>query len=111
MNLHWQLKIYDQSGALVATALRVPNDAATFHGDMIALAEALPGVTGLARFLIDPDDQARACYEAYRHAWESTYDSTIPSWDELKALPHKAPLVRIWQAAAKAASAVDPTLN
>ena len=107
----WTLAIHDQSGTTVATARQHPNDAPTFTGDMNALIEAMPGVVSLHRFFTDPEEHARACYDAYREAWETTYDSTLHSWDELKAMPHKAALVAIWQATAKAAAAVDPTLN
>lgn len=111
MQAIWTLAIHDQSGTTVATAHQHPNDAPNFSGDMNALIEALPGIVALHRFFADPADQARACYEAYREAWETTYDSTLHSWDELLAMPHKAALVRIWQATARSAATVDPTLN
>lgn len=111
MQAIWTLAIYNQSGATVATAYQHPNDAPNFTGDMNALMEALPGITHLADFLIDPDEQARAAYTAYAEAWEATYDSTRPTWDELKAMPQKASLVTIWQKTAAAASKVNPALN
>lgn len=108
----WNLTIHDQSGTTVATAHQAPNGAPNFHGDMIALAEALPGVTSLSRFLIDPDEQARACYEAYSEACAHTYGETRPTWDQLKAqMPLSSHIIKVWQKTAAAALAVDPALN
>lgn len=114
-NMHthpiWKLEIYHQSGVVVATAEQLPNGQPDIHGDMILLAESLPAITSLTRFFTDPDERARACYTAYRDAYEATYDAALPSWDELLALPHEAARCAVWRATAAAAAAVDPTLN
>lgn len=108
----WKLEIFDQSGQVVTRASHAPNSGPpTFSGDMIALAEALPSVKALDRFFVDPDEQAKECYEAYRSAWEDAYDSTKPSWDELKAMPQKAALVEVWRKTAAAAARIDHNLN
>lgn len=108
----WKLEIYDQSGHVVATGQHAPNSGPpTIHGDMVALAEAMPSVKALDRFFVDPDEQAKECYEAYRNAWEDTFDSTKPSWDELKAMPQKIELVEIWRKTAAAAARIDHNLN
>ena len=111
MKAIWTLAIHDQSGATVATAYQHPNDAPNFSGDMNALIEALPGITSLARFLTDPDSQARAAYTAYAEAWEATYASTKPTWDELIAMPQKASVVTIWRKTAAAAASINPALH
>jgi hypothetical protein len=113
MNTHpiWQLTIYDQTGQTVAIAEQFPNGQPDIHGDMILLAESLPAITSLTRFFTDPDERARACYTAYQEAYEATYDTTLPTWDELKSLPNEAARCAVWRATAAAAAAVDPTLN
>lgn len=111
LNPFWNLQIYDQSGQRVTQIDYTPNEPPTVHGDMNAIIDALPSITSLTRFFTDPDEQARACYNAYRQAWETTYDSTCPTWDELLAMPHKAALVAIWRKTAQAAATTDSTLN
>ena len=114
MQAIWTLAIYDQSGTTVAAAHQHPNGAPIFSGDMTALAEALPAITGLARFFTDPDEQARAAYTAYATAWEATFGHAIWTWDEILAMPDatkKQKIISVWKTVAKASAAVDPALN
>lgn len=111
-NIIWKLEIFDQSDKRVAVATHAPNSGPpTFSGDMIALAEAMPSVKALDRFFVDPDEQAKECYTAYCEAWEETYGSTQPTWDELKAMPQKIATVEIWRKTAAAAARIDHNLN
>lgn len=117
MNTHWKLEVYHQDGTTVATASHTPNDAPGPHqiqGDMIAVIEALPSITGLSRFFTDPDALARAAYTAYAEAWEETFGRRIWTWEEILATKNsekKAKLIQVWRTVAQAAAAVDPTLN
>lgn len=108
----WNLAVFDQYGEIVCHAQHAPNSGPpTFTGDMVALAEAMPSVKALDRFFVDPDEQAKHCYEAYCDAFEETYGSTHPTWDELKAMPHKSSTVEIWRKTAAAAARIDHNLN
>ena len=108
----WNLFIYAQDGSPVASASRAPNAPLHFQGDMIALAEALPSIAKLARFVTDPDEQARAAYSAYASAMtHAGYSHNLPTWDHLVSDPIYAATLAVWRRVAQAAASVDPTLN
>lgn len=111
MNKLWTLEIFDQDGNLSATAWQVPNQPANIHGDMVLLAEALPGVTSLTRFFTDPDAKAKAAYDTFSEGMVHSYGLIIPTWETIKSNPEKQHLVTIWKNIAKASSATDCTLN
>lgn len=104
----WTLRIYDQYGNTVAHAFKKPNEASQIQGDMVLLAECLPDLNNLNRFFTDPNEKAQAAYTAYAEAWENTYGTSLPKWEEIKSKPGT---LDIWKKVGEAASAVDPTMN
>lgn len=104
----WKLQIFNQQGEAEATASQEPNGPPVFNGLMNALAEVLPAVINLNRFLTGPDATARAIYETFRADCADVYGLSAAEWDTLAE--SDPALADKWRVIAKAATA-DPSLN